>query len=73
VEIGYHLRVRGRVTYSQGNMLVIAVEAKTYCFYPSPVEKMCCYGHIFIKCEEEQKPVYPCTYEDGIHYLEARR
>lgn len=33
VEIGSHLRVRGRVSYTRGNIMIVTMEALTYKFH----------------------------------------
>lgn len=72
VEIGCHLKVAGRVSYTRGNILIVTMQSYTYTFNEVPSQKICCQLQMFFKCKKEQKKVLPRTYENGIYYLVSR-
>lgn len=52
VEVGCQLKIQSRISYTCKNLIVVTIEASTIHFYPTPVEKLCCYMQMFLKSEE---------------------
>ena len=72
VEVGDGLKVGASVTYTQGNIVIITVEASTINF-KSGKKKLCCSCQLILESKSEAQKVYPNSYEEALNYLNSRR
>jgi acyl-CoA hydrolase len=62
VEIGDGLSILAEVTYTQGGVVIVTVEARTINFRTEQ-KKLCCSSQIILKTKSESvKKVYPDSY-----------
>ena len=77
VDIGSILDFDATVTYTEGRLIHVRVEAIKYPKVLKQGEKerqKCTELHITFKCAKRAlEPIYPATYEEAMNYLEAKR
>ncbi len=60
------------MTYTQGNIIIITVNAHTTNF-KSANKKLCCTCQLILETKGKISNVYPNSYEEALNYLNSRR